>query len=59
MGFMVINRTAVMMVTQLMELAARTAPKAKGVDTIFTRILTGKKIQAFQVTRQIPEKTQD
>ena len=45
-----------MMVVQLMELAARTAPKAKGVNTIFTRILTGKKIQALQVTRQIPEK---
>ena len=44
---MVIDTTAVMMVARLMELAARTAPKAKGVDTILTRILTGKKIQAL------------
>jgi len=32
---MVINMTAVMMVVQLMELAALTEPKAKGVVTIF------------------------
>jgi uncharacterized ferredoxin-like protein len=42
---MVVHTTAVMMVARLMELAARTAPKAKGVDTILTRILTGKEIQ--------------
>jgi uncharacterized ferredoxin-like protein len=42
---MAVDTTAVMMVARLMELAARTAPKAKGVDTILTRILTGKEIQ--------------
>ena len=36
-----------MMVSRLMEPAARTAPRAKGVDTILTRILTGKEIQAL------------
>lgn len=44
---MAVDSTAVMTVAGLMELAARTAPKAKGVDTIFTRILTGKEIQAL------------
>jgi uncharacterized ferredoxin-like protein len=37
---------AVMTVADLMSLAARTAPKAKGVDTILVHILTGKEIQA-------------
>jgi len=41
---MAVDATAVMTVARLMELAARTAPKAKGVDTILTRILTGKDI---------------
>ena len=44
---MAVDITAVMTVAGLMELAARTAPKAKGVDTVFTRILTGKEIQAL------------
>jgi len=44
---MTVDRTAVITVAGLMELAARTAPKAKGVDTILVRILTGKEIQAL------------
>ena len=43
------------MVAQLMERAAGTAPKAKGVDTILTHILTGKELHV-QVTSQVPEK---
>ena len=43
--FMVIDTTAVGVVARLMELAARTAPKVKGVDTILTRILIGKEVQ--------------
>lgn len=41
------HTTAVIAVAGLMELAARTAPKAKGVDTILVRILTGKEIQVL------------
>ncbi len=44
---MTIDLTAVMVVAGLMELAARTAPKAKGVDTILVRILTGNEIQTL------------
>jgi uncharacterized ferredoxin-like protein len=44
---MTIDTTAVITVARLMELAARTAPKARGVDTILVRILTGKDIQTL------------
>jgi len=44
---MTTDSTAVMTVAGLMELAARTAPKAKGVDTILVRILTGKEIRSL------------
>jgi uncharacterized ferredoxin-like protein len=42
---MTTEKTAVAMVADLMVLAARTAPKAKGVDTILTRVLTGEQIR--------------
>jgi uncharacterized ferredoxin-like protein len=35
------EESAVVVVARLMELAARTAPKGKGVDTLITRVLTG------------------
>ncbi len=41
---MTVDTTAVITVAGLMELAARTALKAKGVDTILVRILTGNEI---------------
>jgi uncharacterized ferredoxin-like protein len=44
---MTADKTAVTMVAGLMELAARTAPKAKGVDTVLTRILTGRELLAL------------
>ena len=44
---MTVDTTAVITVAGLMELAARTAPKAKGVDTILVRILTGNEIQTL------------
>jgi len=44
---MTVDTTAVMTVAGLMELAARTAPKVKGVDTILVRILTGNEIQTL------------
>jgi uncharacterized ferredoxin-like protein len=44
---MTVDTTAVITVAGLMELAARTAPKARGVDTILVRILTGKEIRAL------------
>ena len=44
---MTVDTTAVITVARLMELAARTAPKARGVDTILVRILTGNDIQTL------------
>ena len=44
---MSVERTAVGMVAGLMALAARTAPKAKGVDTILIRVLTNKEIKTL------------
>ena len=41
---MIPEKTAVTTVAGLMALAARTAPKGKGVDTIIIRILTGKEV---------------
>ncbi len=40
------EKNAVATVAELMVLAARTAPKGKGVDTILCRVLTGKEIGA-------------
>ncbi len=44
---MTFEKTAVTTVAGLMALAARTAPKGKGVDTIIIRILTGKEISTL------------
>lgn len=44
---MTIETTAVTTVAGLMALAARTAPKGKGVDTIHLRVLTGSEVQAL------------
>ncbi|MHB8164908.1 MAG: ferredoxin domain-containing protein [Methanoregula sp.] len=41
------EKTALTTVASLMALAARTAPKGKGVDTIIIRVLTGKEISAL------------
>ena len=41
------EKTAVVTVAGLMALAARTAPKGKGVDTIIIRVLTGKEVPAL------------
>lgn len=41
------EKSAVTTVANLMALAARTAPKGKGVDTIIIRILTGKEVSAL------------
>lgn len=38
------EQTAVKAVASLMALAARTAPKGKGVDTIIVKVLTGKEV---------------
>jgi uncharacterized ferredoxin-like protein len=42
---MTAEKDAVATVANLMALAARTAPKAKGVDTIFVKVLTKKEIK--------------
>jgi uncharacterized ferredoxin-like protein len=44
---MTVSKRAVITVAGLMELVARTAPKARGVDTILVRILTGKERQTL------------
>lgn len=44
---MTFEKTAVTTVAGLMALAARTAPKGKGVDTIILRVLTGKEVTAL------------
>jgi len=44
---MTFEKTAVTTVAGLMALAARTAPKGKGVDTLIIRVLTGKEISAL------------
>ncbi|MGA2912431.1 MAG: DUF2148 domain-containing protein [Methanoregula sp.] len=44
---MTVDKKAVITVAGLMELAARTAPKARGVDTILVRILTRKEIKTL------------
>jgi uncharacterized ferredoxin-like protein len=44
---MTVEKTAVMTVAGLMALAARTAPKGKGVDTIFIRVLKKKELPAL------------
>ncbi len=41
------EKTAVTTVAGLMALAARTAPKGKGVDTIIIRVLTGKELSTL------------
>ncbi len=41
---MTVEQTAVTTVAGLMALAARTAPKGKGVDTIYVRVLTKKEL---------------
>ncbi len=41
------EKTGVVTVASLMALAARTAPKGKGVDTIIIRVLTGKEISSL------------
>jgi uncharacterized ferredoxin-like protein len=41
------EKNAVKTVASLMALAARTAPKGKGVDTICIRVLTGKEVTAL------------
>jgi len=41
------EKTAVTTVASLMALAARTAPKGKGVDTIIIRVLTGKELSTL------------
>jgi len=43
------EKTAVMAVANLMALAARTAPKGKGVDTIIIRVLTGKELSTLAI----------
>jgi uncharacterized ferredoxin-like protein len=43
---MTVERTAVETVADLMVLAARTAPKAKGIDTILVRVLTTKETRS-------------
>ncbi len=45
--YMTIETTAVTTVAGLMALAARTAPKGKGVDTIHLRVLMGNEVQAL------------
>jgi uncharacterized ferredoxin-like protein len=45
-SFMTVEKTAVATVADLMVLAARTAPKAKGLDTILVRVLTKKEISS-------------
>jgi uncharacterized ferredoxin-like protein len=42
-------KRAVLAVADLMALAARTAPKGKGVDTILIRILSGKDLEALSL----------
>ncbi len=44
------EKDAVLSVAGLMTLAARTAPKGKGVDTIITRVLSGKEITILSET---------
>ncbi|MFA4824218.1 MAG: DUF2148 domain-containing protein [Methanoregula sp.] len=44
---MTLEKTAVTVVAGLMALAARTAPKGKGVDTISIRVLTGKEVSTL------------
>ncbi|MDO9323768.1 MAG: DUF2148 domain-containing protein [Methanoregula sp.] len=44
---MTFEKSAVTTVAGLMALAARTAPKGKGVDTILIRVLTGKEVPAL------------
>ena len=41
------EKTAVATVAGLMALAARTAPKGKGVDTLIIRVLSGKEVPAL------------
>ena len=41
------EKTAVTTVANIMALAARTAPKGKGVDTIIIRVLTGKELSTL------------
>jgi uncharacterized ferredoxin-like protein len=45
--YMTPEKTAVSTVAGLMALAARTAPKGKGIDTIIIKVLTGKKLDAL------------
>ena len=47
---MTVEQTAVTTVAGLMALAARTAPKGKGVDTIYVRVLTKKELPALAET---------
>ena len=44
---MSVEKTAISTVTGLMALAARTAPKAKGVDTILVHVAEGKELKAL------------
>jgi len=44
---MTVEKTAVTAVAGLMALAARTAPKGKGVDTILVQVLAGKEIKTL------------
>jgi len=47
---MSVEKTAIATVTGLMALAARTAPKAKGVDTILVHVAEGKELKALSKT---------
>jgi uncharacterized ferredoxin-like protein len=47
---MTVEKTAVTAVAGLMALAARTAPKGKGVDTILVQVLAGKEIKILAET---------
>lgn len=53
------EKTAVTTVAGLMALAARTAPKGKGVDTIIIRVLTGKEIPSLATRLSEPGEKHD